>query len=1145
MQSVQVIDELLHDSTTLNQLKTWIRRVINNRTPTDSVNILETHYPCSTTLFLALIGAYRYRSNPQIDSNNLWHYVWDEFGRELNGSHLGQIVEKVITSNNLHQFPKTESARRYVDLILFQGGIPKAFLDNYFEEILIQALLHFDQTTISGANIIRWIQESGRDAYLQSPVQRYLRHAGDVACDFVERTIDLHQRQEEDLHIDNIIYLSQEYSLHKRVVRSYIHWVKNKDRLVEEGNQAQTLSRRRPEIVFDKIQGIPALLLPQQTHNKTGKGTWILLGDKNILETLEVPFWRTGKSWATRSDSITISSPAQRYEVRFETDEETTSWYFDGFTKKFPLMAFRDKNNAHIKPSQGIPKEYVWIIHKNNELRGNIAETIRCHGEWGAYTSSCLNASELNRDVISIGENASVELKTQKDTIPYLHGKVVDGVTMEGVPVYVSHPQLVIPRVRQSETLEQWKLIAHFGHQRQVLPLTQGERTDEGWVVPLASLELPERTPLSLYVRGPLGRSARISLVLWPELRVTGLNDLILPNEDGTPRTASATLYVGDGQYDVTCEDATVSTLADGGIHLDVRPGVSNTSVSIESNTLAEPRHLWLTLPRLRWQLYDAQTQYYSLHQMKGEPFLLQQVWLNDANLPLIALFAPNTDPESTQFYVDTGNSIEHYSPIFKREHTIFDLTEAKHILSQHKIVRIYAKIKKDAVCLGVYHANVGLQGLHFNAKINSQNSITEITGKWSNGNLFDGAELLLWSLWQPWQDAIKVHVSSFDNNSKFLYASLNEILIGDFLVEIRIEDPWVTDEPRRPTRESSDVAKLTVGNELERAQYLNSLNTSLGYLTKLHAHHNNPAERYLSLVNAIRTVCPEEAPTLLRHCTAQDQTALIDTLINLLSKDGFTTLGNVVNENPKDFIRAIYFHFINKELVAILLTLGFLDSPLSSLSVNFGLSTWPLLGALALYPTDTDLDTAALLRVYNALNVLDDETKLTINPTENLIIRGQYHHFSIDQITSFKNDLGDTNGIFNWLISYFDSPNKSEDLVSGNKIQEIEHFVSTTLRHLPNNLINVHEFIRRRKNIRSIEGDEPAWNNVPYVVGLLAFLLRARAVIGDPTLFHFRRRLHELSLLAIECAPDLFVHDITMIQIALLESSYGHATTA
>ena len=288
IQYVELLGELDLPLEWAKRFSEWITDCIEKYGSTKALSHIKEKYASCLAIYLVTKGVYGYREG------NYWSGVSEDISLNVipTQQQLGPFFEQFLQSHSLPLFPGI-GGRRYVDIILLHGGIPKYSLSDFFTHILHSALL---RPELYGANareiIATWI-DSGSQSIVDKPIIRFLRYGGKLAVDFVERSLAMGQYYNEH----NIVPQAKELGLPTRVVEAYRDWVKDQAH-IKHTSKARLA---RPVIILDPWGGSLLLELPSQILTSTedmGNGSW-LIHTNHTEKTLPLKTQWRNEHWET------------------------------------------------------------------------------------------------------------------------------------------------------------------------------------------------------------------------------------------------------------------------------------------------------------------------------------------------------------------------------------------------------------------------------------------------------------------------------------------------------------------------------------------------------------------------------------------------------------------------------------------------------------------------------------------------------------------------------------------------------------------------------------------------------------------------------------------------------------------------------
>lgn len=255
----------------------------------------------------------------------------------------------------LPTFAHLEGHRNLVP-ILAHGGIPDYCLEDYFE-VLLKAWRDPELRDLSSTELIEeWRTRSSAFVLIDRPVERFLLHGGQVAADFLGRSLDLLRVAVEDGEVMD----AETAGLPARVVLHFREW------FAQTGRSASPRGAAGPRIPppaayldpwgIGVVLRLPAVPIPDGMP----AAEWLVDGDG------EVHAFRAPRSLVAReSEALEVPMPlvAQVYAVtlRLGSRSERT-WRVRGVTPDRPYLAFDGNTGRALSFADVLPAKLVWLV---------------------------------------------------------------------------------------------------------------------------------------------------------------------------------------------------------------------------------------------------------------------------------------------------------------------------------------------------------------------------------------------------------------------------------------------------------------------------------------------------------------------------------------------------------------------------------------------------------------------------------------------------------------------------------------------------------------------------------------------------------------------------------------------------------------
>ncbi len=516
--------------------------------------------PCAFAVLLVAQGVHD--SNAE---NGFWPDLDHVLGQKLNTNwhrQFGLLFEEILQINNLSLFPDA-GGYRYVSLILLHGGIPNYSLPDYFYHLLRPAVTQTDLAGLPPSDLIdEWLHHGSGRYFIDKPVLRFLEFGGQVAVDFVERSLELaHEYLERGL-----VPAAEEVGLPHRVIEGFHHWLtENQDfgRSEISRRKRTGLRLRRPEIRLDPWgEGISLDLMPQQIPAKESQARldWEIKLDGELETTLPLRLQRLGYNLQTPFETLVLERAIASCEVALLFDNQARrTWSFD---LDSPLLVFDPANHTLLRWKNSLPARPLWLLYPHDadlEISGSARKADEfppLPWGWAGLKGEEWDLSQTSRLTLHRDEQPLFTVPVRADDMaqrPHLvEGTRHQTFTLIKTPLYLgSPPVLRIPLVGRSnpdEELNRWRLTLHNAwpavpaQNLRRVPLSELSHQlthQENYVdLRLAGPTLLGATPMGSYtirMRGPLGRDAELPLRLMPHLSLSGHEPLYLPDPNAGP----------------------------------------------------------------------------------------------------------------------------------------------------------------------------------------------------------------------------------------------------------------------------------------------------------------------------------------------------------------------------------------------------------------------------------------------------------------------------------------------------------------------------------------------------------------------------------------------------------------------------------
>lgn len=503
------------------------------------------------------------------------HKVWPEI-LEAAGVRQGQTISPkwgelfvdCLRRLELPWFPQLDQERAlpYISRMLLHGGVPLDHLDEWFE---VAERARTNLGDVQRNSLQAWLVEradAGRLHEATRPVERFARHGGDFAADFLDRSLDLLDRVRDGDSADDI---------HVGLARRYV------DRAVELRDLAmlphQTRRRPqkstapvRPEVRFDPYVLGVHLLLPAVT-GVDGPVTWMIDLEGRVEQVHARPA-RPGLP--TPEIEFPLPPTVASAEVARSGHVPVTVRVVD---LDEPHLVFGE-DGSRLERTATVNARPVWSIHPAARsvatpplAEPHVVERHDTVARWEGWSAELIDldgAASLQLD----GQTRPFEVTNEQAP------KLVDGDTLTGVRTDTGYqvardwPVLRLPPAAKGA---EWDVSVAALDGRSDAVRDHYEVGANGCDVALAGLAGSRLTwqPVRIRARGPLGRSLRRDLLVAPGLTLAVSPRVRAPRDDGLdPARVELSWETGAWSPFVLEADETERAVTQGDITLVVTP---------------------------------------------------------------------------------------------------------------------------------------------------------------------------------------------------------------------------------------------------------------------------------------------------------------------------------------------------------------------------------------------------------------------------------------------------------------------------------------------------------------------------------------------------------------------------------------------
>lgn len=826
--SVNLIAEIDLSPEHLEELRLGIKSLLRTHSFQAATTILKRSYPAAFVCYLVAEGIYSYKDG------DYWGHIADNLGlhgQEPSFQAWGRAFEDILTAWKKPLFEDLQG-HRYVSRILVHGGIPNFSLRDFFNHVLVPIVNLEDSLSFDLEEYIHdWLHFSSHRYQVDKPIKRFLQEGGQYARDFVSRCITMMRHYQSQQYLAS----AHELGIPERIVTAFHAWVQE-----QEPESKRSFQRFvRPQIWLDPYgQGV-MVDLPAQTFSLSEQQDF----EWEIKEVARYPV-------VCYTDGSLVMSKAQQqvlpykgsYHIIFHnhTRSQKRVWEFHN-DDKHKLLVFDGNSYDHIDiANKHLPRRKLWLLYPEQSTID--APAGRCleectinHGKWQGFKASCWDLSQAEQ--IFINGTPIPTIQDLSNLRPYLSDEALFpyGQQRGAPPLYIRDlPQICIPI---SDTVDQefvrWHLLVHdtngASYSYSLHSLRKLCRVENNKIIiPLNTLGLRNDRLMHVQVslRGQLGRDAHLRFSYLPQLDIVWDEKIRLPDAYGRYESTSI-LIETKPEVELRCYETNISALDRQVYEIDIPGDLSEiTLIAKQSNVQIR---ILIALPRLVWYWKTHQTE------LAISRCLYETLdWLNDAELPSLYIsvepsyfpvkrceislemayrlgkiqLQAQANPQCTQYNFPLNQVIDEIR--YQKQNNIsFTLTINK--LDTLEALKTYTTLhlSHKVIVTGFRCQSMLFQGQ------------TQLRVSWRTINTNMQLQLLLWSLWQPWKEPIKLVLPESAINDASWSLSQKELPPGPYRAELQVNDRWQSLRPNFPYLAHEASNDFEVGRRVEQFSYL------------------------------------------------------------------------------------------------------------------------------------------------------------------------------------------------------------------------------------------------------------------------------------------------------------------------------------
>ena len=1003
-----------------------IRTIVAADGQAPAIRRIRNSYPLTFAAFLAAEASYFYTAGD----------YWSDVSRRTGMAHqacvnqIGPAFEAILKDLGLPTFAQLEfeAATKYVSKFLAHGGIPDYSLNDFFERLLMRALLRPDWAGMSTTELIEeWRALPGAFVFIDKPVRRFLLYGGRVAEDFLSRCKQMAERVLDE----RVVPPATELHLPPRVVESFARWfeewVKREGDRAVHRQQAHAVYRK-PLLTYAPWDGAILIELPAQILLKapSGAAQWSIAAGA-ATRTISLALRSRNDFLESDQRGFFLDQPAQAYEFSLIVNNESVrTWCFPGVSRDQPILAFDPDSARIIIWRDALPAKPIWLIipegytlsatwrgEKSIERVPIIEEFPPLGRGWDRYHGLHVDLSGFTALVLTgSGDHVSIPLLPPDEA--GRDPELIDGCELwsfpaDPMPIRVysgSPPRLCLPLAEgQSSDTTLTRTTLTVNRESSAIPLRQlqFERSPDNraLVFALDQAGILGPNPIGdfrLTLRGALGQAAMFNLRILPKVRFSGHDILRVPNSQGIAPSARLSLHVPT-HVRLETEASTAVTLArarklddTGEIEycLEAAPEVNSISVSlVTSNQIRLP--IVIPVRRLRWTMIGLDDGPASLD-WQITPLQLDRESLERAHDPELIVNTPLSPDEELEIkcalceqgWQELQESISSQGS----RHTKFLRFPLKKFLDTLR--------QSDAADLAfVIEGNLRapnrpLQRLFVPAiRLTQQYVISDVAFdselrgdtrtiliSWHQPYRVRNRMLRFWSLWRPWAAPLEIALPDDVREEHIFDVPAANAPPGAYRIEFAVCDRWATasQDIRRPPASSPNTTEITLGGQDEFHRYWTAL--PQGPLRRLESALAFGHGRELAAL--ADEYAPEHASQLLEALLAL--TTHRERIITGITEADIQALGITLLRHPSAFLQALASRDIEADQASVrqlLILLNVLDQSINWSAVADTLADsehealwklWPPMGLFADCARLPQADERATLRALRRL---------------------------------------------------------------------------------------------------------------------------------------------------------------------------------
>lgn len=739
----------------------------------DPIATYRDKLPATLVTYLVSLGVNKY-------DGSLWPH---QTVAGLEPSKLGAAFESALKRLRLETFPDfgdDGGFLRFVAPILAHGGIPRFSARDYLRLVISE--VQRNPGLRADDLVATWRTHRTVFNGIDTPVRRFLIYGGEVALDFLDRTIDMVSLAPAALD-------TAPSGLPAHIVEVYRAWPDHKG--VAQSPARTGAALPRPRVRFDPWAGTgPTAELPA-VGRRFGSGAWRVSGGRS-----------TRVLTASLTDQQTAAlDPAQDWAIEFDGGDGSIRTYDFEVLRDSAVICFDPADGQYVPDARPLSLTSVWTLSPADvtltavgadNVKGELrleAELPQPSGTWSGFVARQYSLVGVRAIQVQGKSSDALVRVIQPASRPALDGSPLDDVLGEaGEPVYSGVPLLRVPQIPGFDD-ERWSLRLTTDSGTQVLSVSALPRAGDVVSLPLPADRFMGRVELAL--RGPLGSDLRASFIVVPGLALATPDHILLP---------------GDGRPAAVVLAATGISFAGkpAGERVTVPIGGAGTELAVIAEAGPTSVGLRVQLPRLQWAVRrgDAVAALHStsmhLSRADVESGAAEAIVVstNRSDTPVeLQLWSESLLQTSGRIITSRSGGRWSFSLDAFRSRVRADVSPG---------MTLRLVVDGRSVQIAALVSDVAAQGIVAVPAPDTDRTIIS----WTQGREMRNRVVHIWSLDRPWSQPVTVGVE--DGAEPSVDVGPGVAPPGRYRVEVAVDDGWGS--PSRPQHSSAGVADVHLG---------------------------------------------------------------------------------------------------------------------------------------------------------------------------------------------------------------------------------------------------------------------------------------------------------------------------------------------